>query len=151
MDNQKPGTPVPSKSDVASDLLESAEAILGIEDTQTKDVEVPEWGGKKIRVRSMTSEERDRWETSLMKIDKKGNRQFFMQNMRARLIALCAINSKGQRLFSEEHILALGQKNASPISRIYEAAQKLSGITEADEEELVKNFSDTPPGGSATA
>lgn len=111
--------------------------ILAALDLPTEDVEVPEWGGC-VRVRGMTGAERDRFEASVVEMRGKSAR-VDMVNLRAKLAATCMVGEDGQRLFAEQDVEALGAKSAAALSRVFEAAQRLSGLTGADVEELAKN------------
>lgn len=104
--------------------------ILGVDDRLYEDVPVPEWGGT-VRVRGLQGNERDRWETTLL--DK---RQQIRENPRAKLVQMCIIDDRGQLLFSREDIAALGRKSAAALSRVFEVAQRLSGLDDKDMEEL---------------
>ncbi|MGB9780619.1 hypothetical protein [Caldanaerobacter sp.] len=113
------------------------EQILQIQDLPTEDVEVPEWGGK-VRVRGLTGAERDKFEASI--VVRKGNRtEFNPENMRAKLVAMCVVDENGNRLFTDEDIKILGQKSATALDRIFQVAQKLSGLRPEDFEEMQKN------------
>lgn len=113
------------------------EAILQVEDLSAEDVEVPEWGGT-VRVRGLTGTERDSFEAAIVGRDPR-KAAFDMQNIRARLVAYSVVDGDGQRLFSEADIRALGEKSAVALQRVFEVAQRLSGLTAADVEELTKN------------
>lgn len=115
----------------------SRDAILAINDVQFADVEVPEWGGM-VRVKSLTGKERDALEASM--IEGKGkNANVNLNNLRAKLVARSLVNENGERVFSDTDIAALGTKSAAALTRVYEVAQRLSGITQEDVEELTKN------------
>ena len=102
--------------------------ILGAVDLPTVDVEVPEWGGT-VRVRMMTGGERDAFEAGT--ITRHGRKiEQNLVNIRARLVALCVVDEKGQRLFSEADAAALGQKSAAALNRVFNAAQQLNALTE---------------------
>jgi hypothetical protein len=115
-------------------LVEDAEAILATEDAKFETVQVPEWNCA-VRIRSMTGEERDAFESSIAGDGKKLN----TQNIRAKLVMLTVVNAKGERVFNREQIERLGKKSAAALNRVYEASAKLSAITKADVEELAKN------------
>ncbi|WP_327587038.1 hypothetical protein OHA25_08505 [Nonomuraea sp. NBC_00507] len=123
-------TDTPTAAAAAAPVYLTREQILGVDDRQFEDVPVPEWGGT-VRVRGLQGNERDRWETSLL--DKKNQ---IRENPRAKLVQLCIIDERGQLLFSREDISALGRKSAAALSRVFEVAQRLSGLTDADMEEL---------------
>lgn len=121
------------------DLL-TREAILTADDLQVEVVEVPEWGGT-VRVRGLTGAERDAFEASVIDLASNGRRAPVMNlvNLRAKLAARCIVDEQGIRLFSDADIAALGQKSAHALQRVFEAAQRLSGLTKEDVEELEKN------------
>jgi len=124
----------------------SREQILKVDDLQFEDVEVPEWGGV-VRVRGLTGTERDAFEESI--IDQRGKKtRVVMANLRAKLVAQSIVDEDGRRLFSERDVGALGEKSAAALQRVFNAAQRLSGISDEDVEELVKNSSDGQSDGS---
>lgn len=114
------------------------EAVLNCQDRVTEVVKVPEWGGE-INVRSLNGAERDAFEGSRIAVDKKGTIQVRVENIRARLVALAACDDNGARIFTDEDVKALGFKNASALSRVYDVAARLSGITKEDIEDIAKN------------
>jgi hypothetical protein len=109
--------------------------ILDAEDLTTEDVEVPEWGGT-VRVRSLTGTERDKFETDM--VDKHG-KATKLGDIRARLAALCMVDAKGQRLFSDAEAHALGKKSGAALERVSSVAMRLAGLTQDDVEELAGN------------
>ncbi len=116
------------------------EQILEVKDLQFEDVEVPEWGGT-LRVRGLTGIERDRFEDAIL--DQRGkNVKVKMTNMRARLVALSVVDEQGQALFTQTDIGVLGRKSAAALQRVFNVAQRLSGFSDEDLEELAKNSSD---------
>jgi len=135
---QKPGTG-----------LLTAAAIMQAPDLATVDVEVPEWGGT-VRVRALNGRERDAFEASCMKERRDGTTEFVTRNMRAKLVALCLVDEKGQRLFGEEDIAALGKKAAKPLAQVFDAATKLNGLSGEDVKSLEGN-SDGPGDGFSSA
>jgi hypothetical protein len=111
--------------------------ILQANDIQTEEVSVPEWGGA-VRVRALDGEERDALEASMIQ-GKGRNAQVNLKNLRAKLVARSIVDEKGKRIFSDEDIPALARKSAAALTRVYEVAQRLSGITPDDVDELTKN------------
>jgi hypothetical protein len=49
------------------------------------------------------------------------------------------IDESGKRLFPDADVRELGKKSASALQRVFEVAQRLSGLSNADVEELTKN------------
>lgn len=120
----------------------SRDAILAVDDVQFEDVDVPEWGGK-VRVKSLTGKERDALESSMI-VGKGKNANVNLSNLRAKLVAQAVVDENGMRVFGDDDIAALGAKSAAALTRVYEVAQRLSGITQEDVDELTKN-SETAP------
>lgn len=119
--------------------LLNREEILKSQDRAYKDVNCPEWGGK-VRVQSLTGAERDQFEESILgKKGKDGTREVVTKNLRAKLVALTAVDKDGKLLFSMDDVTVLGEKNATPLDRLFAVAQKLSGISKDDVDEMVKN------------
>ena len=113
------------------------EQILQADDLKTESVEVVEWGGM-VLMRGLTGTERDALEGSMIEIRGK-SRQLKLENIRAKLVAMTIVDEAGKRLFSDEDVRELGHKSASALQRVFEVAQRLSGLRAEDVEELVKN------------
>jgi hypothetical protein len=93
-------------------------------------LEIPELGGF-VFVRGMRSVERDEWERSLRKPNGE-----IRGNFRARLVVRTAVNEQGERLFSDDDIQAVGKIRVDILQRICNVAQKLSGVSDQDADEL---------------
>ena len=113
----------------------SRESILGADDFVIEKVECPEWNGH-VCVRSLTGTERDLFEQSML--DKHGKRKT-VANVRSALAARTVCDATGQRLFSDKDIEHLGSKNGAVLDRIFDVAQRLSGLSQKDVEDLAKN------------
>jgi hypothetical protein len=129
--------------------LLSRDAILGAEDRKTEDVPVPEWGGE-VRVRSLSGAERDAYEAHIVQVKADGSRTLNVKNVRAKLVSLSVVDEDGGRLFSDDDAEALGEKSAAALDRVFDAARRLSGLSEDDIEELAEGFGDAPSGGSTS-
>jgi len=129
----------------ATQLL-TREQILGVEDLGFEDVDVPEWGGV-VGVGMMTGAERDSFEQEI--VTRQGKKVHMnLANIRARLVALCVVDGDGGRVFSEADVKALGRKSAVALNRVFEVAQRINGLTEADMEELAGNLESGQSDGS---
>lgn len=117
--------------------LLTRDAILQAQDLPTEDVEVPEWGGT-VRVRALTGAERDAFEQSVVEMRGKSTRMN-LKNIRAKLVALTVVDEDGKRVFSDEDAELLGRKSAAALNRVFEVAQRLSGLRPEDVEELAGN------------
>lgn len=124
--------------------------ILAQDDLKFEDVQVPEWGGAWVRVRTLNGSERDRFEAStVVRSGKKVTTNF--DNIRARLCLLCMVDPEtGERLFQEEDTFPLGGKSAAALDRIFTVAQRLNGLRDEDVEELAKNLEADQPDDSPT-
>ena len=111
--------------------------ILQAKDIQTEEVPVPEWGGA-VLVRGLTGEERDGYEASIMSL-RGTDAQLNLRNARAKLVVKSVVDADGARLFSDQDVAALSNKSAAALQRVFEVAQRLSGLTANDVEELTKN------------
>ena len=119
-----------------TDVL-SKEDIWKAQDTKTREVDVPEWGGK-VYIRSLSGKERDHFETSMIQIRGKSQKENF-ENLRARLLVLTIVDAEGKKIFTSKDIEPLGEKNAAVLDRLFIIAQQLSGLRKEDVDELTKN------------
>jgi hypothetical protein len=116
--------------------LLTREQILAADDIITEKVQVDGWGGE-VLVRGMTGAERDRVEKTLVEL--KGKRIVMKDDIRAKLVAASVVDEKGELLFSEGDIHTLAAKSAAALQKVFEVAQRLSGLTDEDVDELEKN------------
>lgn len=110
------------------------EQILSADDAKFEDVEVPEWGGT-VRVATMSGYARDRFEASIVNRGGTPN----IDNVRAKLVAASVVDAKGNLLFNENDIIALGKKNCKALDKIFEVSQRLNGIGQSQVEDMAKN------------
>lgn len=112
------------------------EEILALDDRKVVEVEVPEWGGRKIRLMELSASDRDAWELQAYEDRAAGKRT---EHVRARLVARSIVNGQGEREFADDAIEALGRKSAKALDRLYDAALKLNAIGKAEQDEIEKN------------
>jgi len=86
-------------------------------------------GHGQLFVREMTAGEQDRFQLAAGKDNV----------IRARLVAICACDELGKRLFSDSDVVALSKQPASLIDGIFDAAQRLNKLTEDAAQEMEKN------------
>ena len=119
------------------------DAILNADDLTVDEVEVPGWGGT-VRVKGLTGVERDDWEAS--RVDMKAKvkagqaRPQNLVNWRASLVVRTVVGEDGKLLFSDKDIVALGKKSALAITKVFDKAMQLSGLTDEDEKELQEDL-----------
>ncbi|WP_299195759.1 hypothetical protein [uncultured Amphritea sp.] len=114
--------------------LLTRDQILAADDHKTEVVPVPEWGGE-VMVGTMSGTARDKLEASV--IGKNGGAN--LTNARAKYLAACVVDEAGNLMFSEKDITKLGSKSVAALDRVFEVAQRLNRITDADLEDLAKN------------
>jgi hypothetical protein len=89
----------------------------------------------------MSGKARDTFEASLI-TGKGKKREVKTDNIRAKLAARCLYNKPptdgGTRLFTDDQADNLGDVRADVLAPIFDIAQRLSGIADADVEELGK-------------
>lgn len=122
---------------------------LAQQDTfRSTEVDVSEWGtlnpetGERekttVFVRELNARERDAFEHSCMQ--GKGKKQeFSTRGMQVKLVIMCACDAEGNRIFGESDTDMLFNKSSKVVYRIYKAALELNGLSNEDEEELLKN------------
>lgn len=120
--------------------------ILNAKDIKIEAVKA--WGGT-VYVKGMTGRERDQFEASIIRT-KGRNQTINLQDVRAKLCVLTICDENGVRLFEDADIPALSEKSAGELQKVFEVAQRLSGITEEDVDELTEGLKDNPFGGSAS-
>lgn len=100
-------------------------------------VRVPEWGGE-VYVRCMAAGDRDLWEGELIQRSAKRQESIkeSVKNLRAVFLAKCICDADGKLLFGPDDIEALSAKSYQAIDRVYEVAQTVNGLTDADVAEL---------------
>lgn len=125
--------------------------ILGTDDLVIEYVPVPEWGNGKggVYVRSLRGDELDEYQGSMLV--RQGNKQVMTYaNMRAKLCAKAICDASGKRMFSDAQIPLLALKNAAGLSRVFEVASRLSGLSEKDVQELVDKLKNDQSAGSTS-
>jgi len=120
--------------------LLTKDEILAADDRNTEVVDVPEWGGA-VTVRALSGTERDRYEGSMVRYRRteKGTVEIEAvetENVRARLVSMSVVGEDGARLFGDADVLALGDKSAAALERVFTAAQRLSNLSQRDVEVL---------------
>lgn len=94
--------------------------------------------GEKLFVRELTGSERDAFEASLSNIVGK-NVVPNLKNVRAKLIIKSLCTEDGSRVFEDTDLDSVGNLPAAELDKVFEVAQRLSGLKKEDIEELTKN------------
>lgn len=132
------------------DELLSKDDIFGMDDLPVEEVVVPEWKNRKVLVCGLTAAGKNAYQASLVEI-KGSSRKVRMENATAKLLVLTIVDRQRQRLFTETDIERLGGKSAAALERLARVANRLSGMDEAENAELVKNSDAAQSGDSPIA
>lgn len=132
--------------------------VFAFNDMVIEKVHVKEWN-MDLFVRSLNGAEKARWEFSA--VDITANPRLHesptrivktrMETSRERLVEAATCNEDGSRFFKDGDAAQIGRKNANALSTLYDAAARLSGISQQDLDEVVKNSEADPSAGSTSA
>lgn len=120
----------------------SKDDILKADDINVIKVDVPGWGDS-VFMAPMKGFERDAFEM--------GCADGGMANFRAKLVGLCLVDGDGNRLFNNNEVDKLGNKNANILNTLFDHARKLCGMTDDDVEELAGNSESAPKDDSGSS
>jgi hypothetical protein len=123
--------------------------ILESNDLKNIEVEVPEWGGS-VLVRTMTGADRAAFEESMVDVQPDGTRKANVSNLRLKLVALTVVDDAGNRMFGIDDIERLGLKSSAAIERVFEAAQRINGMSADSKAQAAKNSESVQSGASTS-
>ncbi len=106
----------------------SAAEVLAVQDVETVEVDVPEWGGT-VRIRALNGEEAVKFSQSI-KGDNSGA---------ARIVVRCAVDENGARLFKDEDADVLKLKSMKALLRVQKVAMEINGLTEDSVKKVKEN------------
>lgn len=118
--------------------LLTKQQIKDAPDLRTEDIKCPEWGGT-VRVRNLTGREHDYWEECVT-VQKGERSRINFDSLRPKLVRLGAIGDDGKQLFDDVDVRMLAEKSSLPVSRLFNAISRLSGISKEDVDEMEKSM-----------
>lgn len=129
----------------------SREALLAAaaQPLPTERLDIPELGGF-VYIRGMSGAERDSWEKSLFR-GRGTKRTIDTENARARLAVRCVVDEQGQRVFTDADAGALGNLRVDVLQKVFEASQRLSGVSDEDLDDIKKSSETAAGSGSPTS
>lgn len=122
--------------------LLTKERLLAATAVPEERVIIPELGCTAI-VRGLTGDQRDDFEAGLVQ-GRGRRRDVNMKNLRGKLVARTVVDESGQRLFTDAEAVQLGTVRADVLNRLFTAAQRLSGLSQEDVDELGKPSESDP-------
>lgn len=120
---------MPAKDEIRSRILEA-------DDLPIETVECPEWG-LSLKVRTLSGTERDEWENRV--IAARAGKGLDLRGIKIMLVQLTVVDDDGQQVFTPADRAALNGKSSRAIDRLFQVAQRLSGLTNDDVQEMVGN------------
>lgn len=122
-------------------VLLSRQQIIDVNDLNSEIVEVPEWGGS-VKVIALNAKDAQAYAASLVKINNISGKveKLNMDSMMTKLLVKAIVDEHGEPLFNEDEVEILNKKNSKPIKRLFEAAQRLSGIGDDKQQEIKENL-----------
>lgn len=121
--------------------------ILRLDDLPKELVPVDEWK-LSVWVYGLSGSERGEWQRNLLERKSGGaDLQANLNGVSVAAVKLCGIcirKEDGSRMFTDAQISALGTKSAIPLQKLYEVAQRLSGLTKERMKELEKALEQDP-------
>lgn len=125
--------------------MNKGEILATVPRLRLERVDIPEWGGT-VLVRELSGDERDRFEATLLDME-DGKPQLRLVGARAMLAVLSVVDEDGKRVFSDADIPQVRELSGAALSRIFEVASRLSGLTRDSMDDLLGNS----PGGPSAA
>lgn len=127
---------------MAKSKVLTAEDILNAKDIQLERVPVPEWGGD-VFVKATNGKEFSDLQAQI--IERKGNNQRVnLENIQAKLVAICVCDESGERLFNQKQVGLLAEKSSAALQRVFKVAQRLSGLGDDEIEGLTDDLKENP-------
>ncbi len=121
----------------------TASEIQQVQELPYEDVEVPEWGGK-VRIIGLDAKSAQEISSRLVTLDENGKiANVHINTIMTDLLVRTIAGQDGKPLFKLEDAAALGKKSAKVMRRLFEIAQRLSGITEPEQKAILKNSEGT--------
>ena len=122
--------------------LLTKDQILAADDIERIEVEVPQWGGS-VLVQGLSAKQRGFLMDRI--VDQRGNgRKLKLADIQVLTCALSIVGEDGKRLFSDLEMNHLAAKSSAALQVVFEVAQKLSGLSDEQVEELSGNLEETP-------
>lgn len=122
--------------------------ILAIEDLPTERVEIPEWKGA-VYMRTLSGKQRD--EFTQLATDRRSAKRFDIRGLKVRLVAMALCDKSGKLLFAGDGDESkLNAKAGAAIDRLFQIAQRLSGLSDDELEEMTADFGEGPNANSGS-
>lgn len=96
-----------------------------------------------LRMRGLTGAELTEYQKKLTILTRDGKSRTNMHRAMAKLILACACNEDGSPFFDQSDLIKLDSLPAATLMPLFEAAQKLCGLSDNDVKEMTEDFTET--------
>jgi hypothetical protein len=117
--------------------IANRKALLKLCERRYIDLELTD-AGITVRIQSLSEKEKSSYETRLIAKSGRGILRDRLQDATRRLIALCLVDDKNERIFLDSDVNQIGEMDSFISSRIYDAAQEHCGFNKGDIQETVE-------------
>lgn len=93
-------------------------------------------------VRPLTGKELDKYREECMLLRQQGGDTASLRNVMARFCVRCICDADGKQILKDTDADWLGEKPAGALGKLFDAGQRLSGLSDEEVKELAKNSSD---------
>ena len=112
-------------------------ALLKLCERRYIDLELAD-AGITVRIQSLSEKEKSTYETVLIAKSGRGILRERLQDATRRLIALCLVDDKNERIFMDSDVNQIGEMDSFVSSRIYDACQEHCGFNKGDIQDAVE-------------
>ena len=114
--------------------------VFQAKDLVLEEVPVPEWGADAVvHVRSITAAQRGQIEADAAAFKESKGKGNFTRTISLRMVVLSCCDETGALLFGMDDLNTLAEKNAAVVSRIADAAMRLSGLSKKELDDAEKH------------
>lgn len=142
--------------------------IFALDDRKIEWCPVPEWSTlddkgkvvdeKGVFIQGLSGTDRDSFDMAMIEQRQIGkgkvSQELNFRNLRAKLVVRTAVDqedpNEAKPIFTEADVEALGKKNGAALQRMYATAQRLSGLSQEDVEELTADLGNGQSGASGS-
>tara|TARA_R100001244_G_scaffold1471_1_gene2177 strand:+ start:429 stop:827 length:399 start_codon:yes stop_codon:yes gene_type:complete len=121
--------------------IANRKALLKLCERRHIDLELAD-AGLTVRIQSLSEKEKSEYETQLIAKSGRGILRERLQDATRRLIALCLVDDKNERIFTGSDVNQIGEMDSFVSSRIYDACQEHCGFNKGEISETVGNSSE---------
>jgi len=118
--------------------MTTRESLLALKSTLVIESVTVDGLATPVYVRGLTGKERDGFEAACF-VQRGKTRILNTDNIRAKLLVRAICDQDGVRLFTDNEVDVLGDMPAAVLDELFTVAQKLSGLSSTDVEELAGN------------